>query len=61
MEPITGLLADFRREINRLFDERYTDEQRIELERDEGVRRSLELRTLHLDSDEDEDMEGDGT
>jgi hypothetical protein len=53
MEPITGLLADFRRELNRVLKERYAEDSRMVLERDDQLRRDLERRPLRLESDED--------
>lgn len=49
MEPITGLLADFRRELDRILKERFAEEARIVVERDERLRRDMERRPLHLD------------
>ncbi len=55
MEPITGLLADFRRELNVAYAEGRTGDQRIEVERDEQVRKAIATRPLKLDlPDEDE-------
>jgi hypothetical protein len=51
MEPITGLLADFRRELNRILEERYAEEARMEVDKDDQLRRYLERRPLHLDED----------
>jgi hypothetical protein len=53
MEPITGLLADFRRELNRILKERYAEDARMVLERDDRLRRDLERRPLRLDSEEE--------
>ena len=51
MEPITGLLADFRRELSRALDEKYVDSAGLEVERDEEARREMEERPLLLDAD----------
>ena len=53
MEPITGLLADFRRELNRILEERYAEDARLVDMRDDRLRRDLERRPLRLDSEED--------
>ena len=49
MEPITGLLAEFRRELNHVLKERYVSDVRMEPERDEAVRLNLETRPLLID------------
>jgi hypothetical protein len=53
MEPITGLLADFRRELNRILEERYAEDARVVDMRDDRLRRALERRPLRLDSEGD--------
>jgi hypothetical protein len=52
MEPITGLLADFRQELNRILEERYAEDVRMEVAKDDQLRRYLERRPLHLETDE---------
>ena len=54
MEPITGLLADFRRELNHVLDERYAEEARMVVDRDEQLRRDMERRPLRLDAASDD-------
>jgi len=49
MEPITGLLAEFKRELTRVMQERYSGEVEFKSERDETVRREIESRPLLLD------------
>ena len=56
MEPITGLLAEFRRELNVAYAEGRTGDQQIEVERDERVRRDLASRPLRLDMPEDDEV-----
>nr|NIP33691.1 hypothetical protein [Thermoplasmata archaeon]NIS10791.1 hypothetical protein [Thermoplasmata archaeon]NIT75746.1 hypothetical protein [Thermoplasmata archaeon]NIU47891.1 hypothetical protein [Thermoplasmata archaeon]NIW81368.1 hypothetical protein [Thermoplasmata archaeon] len=56
MEPITGLLAEFRRELNVAYAEGRTGDQQIEVERDEQVRKELASRQLHLDMPEDDEI-----
>jgi fibronectin type 3 domain-containing protein len=56
MEPITGLLAEFRRELNVAYAEGRTGDQRIEVERDEQVRKDLATRPLRLDMPEDDEV-----
>jgi fibronectin type 3 domain-containing protein len=53
MEPITGLLAEFRREIDQTLRDRYAGEVTMEPEHDEEFRRDLEGRTLLVDRMED--------
>ncbi len=53
MEPITGLLADFRRELNRVLKDRYAKDAKMVLERDDRLRRDLERRPLRLETDEE--------
>ena len=55
MEPVTGLLAELRRELDTVMGDRYRGEQRMDLERDEDLRRVLEDRELLLDLLFDED------
>ena len=50
IEPITGLIAEFRRDLERVFKERYAGGARIEQERDESVMQSLRHRGLLIDS-----------
>ena len=52
MEPITGLLADFRRELNRILGERYTEDARMVVERNDQLRRDLERRPLQIETDD---------
>ena len=49
MEPVTGLLAELRRELDTVMGVRYRGEQRMDLERDEELRKVLEDRELLLD------------
>ena len=49
MEPITGLIADFRRELDRVLKEKYTGEGHIEFDRDEKLKSALERRPLLID------------
>jgi hypothetical protein len=60
MEPVTGLLAELRRELDAVMGDRYRGERRMDLERDEGLRKVLEDRDLLLDLlfDEADDKEG---
>jgi hypothetical protein len=53
MEPITGMLAEFRRELDRRLEAKMPAEGKMSEERDEGVRRELEERELMLDRFED--------
>ena len=55
MEPITGLLAEFRKELYRALDDRYSSKVSIEEERDVDVRREMQGRPSLLDI---EDQEG---
>jgi fibronectin type 3 domain-containing protein len=57
MEPITGLLAEFRRELDRVFQEEYSGEMKLEIEQDEMVRTSLEERSKLLDRIPDDEPE----
>jgi hypothetical protein len=60
MEPVTGLLAELRRELDSVMGVRYRGEQKMDLERDEGLRKVLENRELLLDLlfDERDEKEG---
>ncbi|NIP36408.1 MAG: hypothetical protein GWN18_15760 [Thermoplasmata archaeon] len=49
MEPITGMLAEFRRELDRKLEAKMPAEGKMTEERDERVRRELEERELMLD------------
>ena len=49
MEPVTGLLAEFRRELDEVMGREYSGGERMELDRDEGLRRALAERELMLD------------
>ena len=53
MEHITGLLAEFRRELAEVMQKRYLGEVRLEVDRDEVLRRDLEGRALMLDRSEE--------
>ena len=60
MEPVIGLLADFRRGIDRVMEERYPAGGRMEPERSETVMRHMESRTLAIDAAEGDDEQGPG-
>ncbi len=53
MEPVTGFLADFPREINLILEQTLDNGLELEVERDEGIRRDLETRRLHIDEAEE--------
>ena len=48
MEPVTGLLAEFRRDLERLMQEKYAGTVKVQTVRDEVLKRELELRQLFL-------------
>jgi fibronectin type 3 domain-containing protein len=52
MEPITGLLAEFRRNLNQLMREKYSEGFTLEPERDEQIRKDLKTRELLIDNEE---------
>jgi len=60
MEPITGLLAEFRRGLEKAQQERRKGEAPLELEMDEAVRAELKARPLMLDRPEWSDDGGAG-
>jgi len=60
MEPITGLLAEFRRELGRAFDGKYSGDAGVEVERDEEVRREMEDRPLLLNVDDADETDEEG-
>jgi hypothetical protein len=55
MEPITGLLADFRRELDRAMEKRYQEGIRMEEVRDDVLRMELMQRPLMIDQVGDEE------
>jgi hypothetical protein len=55
MEPITGLLSEFRRELNRIAKEKYAADMSIEPESDLEFRRDLEDRELLIHRFPDEE------
>jgi hypothetical protein len=55
MEPITGLLADFRRELDRAMEKRYPEGLRMEEVRDDMLRMELMQRPLMIDQVGDEE------
>ena len=57
MEPITGILADFRRSLNDVLERRYVGKLTMALERDEVVRGDLERRPMLLDRVEEGEIE----
>jgi len=66
MEPITGLLAEFRRELELVLGREFKEGTRLELERDETIRKELDgqklLLQLIFDEKEADGMgEADGT
>jgi len=48
MEPVTGLLAEFRRDLEQMLQERYAGQVRVQTVRDEVLRREIEMRQLFL-------------
>ena len=59
MEPITGMLAEFRRELDRVLDERYKGAVKMEARADEDLRRELAGRETLMDRSGKDDGEGD--
>jgi fibronectin type 3 domain-containing protein len=57
MEPVTGLIAEFRRELEGVMGEKYGGEVVMEPERDEGLRRDLEGRELLIYGEDEESQE----
>jgi hypothetical protein len=57
MEPITGLIAECRRELDRVLMERTAGRRGMTVERDEGVRRELEGRELLMDRQTEAEIE----
>jgi hypothetical protein len=57
MEPITGLIAECRRELDRVMMERTSSRKGMEVERDEEVRRDLERRPLLIDRQDEGEVE----
>jgi len=55
MEPITGLLADFRRELDRTMEKNFPEGVRMEEDRDDVLRMELMQRPLMLDQAPDEE------
>jgi hypothetical protein len=55
MEPITGLLADFRRELDRAMEKNFPEGVRMEEVRDDVLRMELMQRPLMLDQASDEE------
>ncbi len=48
MEPVTGLLAEFRRDLEQMLEEKYAGTVKVQTVRDEVLKRELELRQLFL-------------
>jgi hypothetical protein len=57
MEPITGFLAEFRRELDRIMRERYHGTVKMEPEHNENLRMELERRPLLIDRQEESEIE----
>lgn len=60
MEPITGLLSEFRRELNHIVEEKYAEEMVLEPETDVEFRHDLEDRELLIYRFPDEVEEEEG-
>ena len=58
MEPITGMLAEFRRELDRVIAERYKGSVRMESRADEDLRRELAGREPLMERHGEEDNDG---
>ena len=58
MEPITGMLAEFRRELDKVLEERYRGAVRMEARADEDLRRELAGRETLMDRVGDHDAGG---
>jgi len=58
MEPITGMLAEFRRELDRVLEERYKGAVRMEARADEELRRELSGRETLMDRSGKDDRGG---
>jgi hypothetical protein len=60
MQPITGLLAEFRQEVDRLLEERFSGAVVMKPETDEAARREIARRELMMDSEVERGSEDDG-
>jgi hypothetical protein len=59
MEPITGLIAECRRELDRVMMERTASRDGMQVDRDEGLRRDLESRPLLIDRHDEGEIVGE--
>jgi hypothetical protein len=55
MEPVTGFIAEYRREVDRILREEHSKDMRMELSHDDALKRDLRSRQLLIERDGWED------